>query len=251
MLSNNNSKYIRSLKNKKFRQKYNNFLVEGDKMAREVLESHHIEVESIFALSNWIETNKNLLKFHKEKLISVKPTELAKMSSLKTPNQVLLVAKQIKWTIQDKQIEKGLSLYLDGIQDPGNLGTILRVADWFGISAVFCSLDVVELYNPKVIQASMGCFLRVPCESIDLTTLRQKYPNLPCYGMVLDGENMFTDTLEPKGIIVIGNEGNGIRPEVMEQLDHRLSIPAHPSSGAESLNAAIATSIACARFRWG
>ena len=249
MLSNNKIKFIRALQSKKFRQKYNNFLVEGDKICREVLLCPHIKIDAIYALPIWIETNSDLLGVFTDKLMSVKPAELKKISALSTPNKVIIVAQPLDWQLAKDHIANGLSLYLDGIQDPGNLGTILRIADWFGISAVFCSPDTVDVYNLKVIQASMGAFLRIPVSYQEFSEIRTNYPDLPSYGMVLGGENLFQTPLSKNGIIVIGNEGKGIRKELLNQLDQELSIPAHPSSGAESLNAAIATSIACAIFR--
>jgi len=135
MLSNNKIKYIRSLHRKKFRQKYNNFLVEGDKISREVIRNPNIEIESIYALADWIETNKSALGVFNEKLISVKPAELKKISTLTSPNQVLIIAHQLEWPIAKLKDQTGLFLYLDGLQDPGNFGTILRIADWFGITA--------------------------------------------------------------------------------------------------------------------
>ena len=142
MLSKNNVKYIRSLKLNKFRQKYNNFVVEGDKIAQEMLQDENIEIENIYALPSWIETMDNSLKFHREKLISVNETDLQKISFLKTPNNVLIVAKKLSESYDSEEVRGSISLYLDGIQDPGNLGTIIRIADWFGISTIFCSSKI-------------------------------------------------------------------------------------------------------------
>lgn len=251
MLSNNKIKYIQSLKTKKVRQKYNNFIIEGDKMAREVLQNEELEIEGIFALPDWIETNRKLVNVHFNETISLTERELKKISSLTTPNQVLIIAKQSSFEVDFKGLKTSLSLYLDGIQDPGNMGTILRIADWFGIDWVICSPTCVEIYNSKVIQASMGAFLRVKIAVLPFETLRQKATDIPVYGTVLDGQNMYEMDLKSEGVIVIGSEGKGISPEVMERLDHRISIPAHQSGGAESLNAAIATGIVCALFRKG
>ena len=251
MLSNNKIKYIQSLKTKKLRQKYNNFIIEGDKMAREVLESEELEIESVFALPNWIETNRKLVNVHFKKTLSINERELKKISSLKTPNQVLVIAKQASFKANFTDLKASLSLYLDGIQDPGNMGTILRIADWFGIDWVICSPTCVEIYNSKVVQASMGAFLRVKTLILPFETLHEQVKGIPVYGTVLDGQNMYNMDLESNGVIVIGSEGKGISKEVMERLDHRISIPAHQSGGAESLNAAIATGIVCALFRKG
>jgi len=249
MLSKNNIKYIRSLNLKKFRQKYNNFVVEGDKIAQEMLRLKNIEIENIYALPSWVETNDKLLKLQREKLIPVSETELKKISSLKSPNDVLIVSKMLSDAFDPEDVENEISLYLDGIQDPGNMGTIVRIADWFGIKTVFCSLDCVGLYNSKVLQATMGAFLRVNVIELPFTKLKNEFPKLPVYGTVLSGENIFETTLEKKGIIVIGNEGKGISKEVLNQIDHKITIPSNADSGAESLNAAVATGIVCAIFK--
>ncbi len=251
MLSNNKIKYIQSLKSKKQRQKYNNFIIEGDKMAREVLQSEELEIEGVFALADWVETNRKLVNVHFNKILNINERELKKISNLTTPNQVLIIAKQWTPKIDFSTFKNDLSLYLDGIQDPGNMGTILRIADWFGIDWVICSPTCVEIYNPKVVQASMGAFLRVKTAVLPFETLQEQAKEVPVYGTVLDGENMYEMDLKANGIIVIGSEGKGISPAVMAQLNHRISIPAHTSGGAESLNAAIATGIVCALFRKG
>jgi TrmH family RNA methyltransferase len=249
MLSKNNIKYIRSLNLNKFRQKYNNFVVEGDKIAQEMLRYKNNEIENIYALPSWIKTNDNLLRFHKEKLIPINEIELKKISSLKTPNDVLLVARMFDETIDYQEVRTGISLYLDGIQDPGNMGTIIRTADWFGIRTVFCSPNSVSLYNSKVLQATMGAFLRVKVVESSFLELIDQFVDLPLYGTVLGGENIFKTKLEKKGIIVIGSEGRGISEEVLDKLDHKITIPSNSSDGAESLNAAVATGIVCAIFK--
>lgn len=249
MLSKKNIKYIRSLKLKKFRQKYNNFVVEGDKIVQEMLQYKNIEIENIYALPSWIETNNKLLEFHKKKLLPVTEAELKQISFLTTPNSVLAIAAGLPDDFDSKAVSKGISLYLDGIQDPGNMGTIIRTADWFGIKTVFCSTDTVSLYNPKVMQATMGAFLRVKVIVKAFSALVESFPELPLYGTVLGGENIFKAKLQDRGIIVIGNEGQGISPEVLKRLDHRLMIPPGSNDSAESLNAAVATGIVCAIFK--
>ena len=248
MLSNNVVKYIRSLKLKKFRQKYNNFVVEGDKIVREMLQAKNTKIENIYALSSWIKTNDDLLKFHKDKLIPVTEKELKKISTLKSPNEALVVASIPEDHYDEQSVKSGISLYLDGIQDPGNMGTIIRIADWFGIETVFCSWNCADLYNTKVLQATMGAFLRVKVVEIDFENLIARFPKLPVYGTVLGGENIFTAKLQPNGIIVIGSEGQGISAAIERRLDYKITIPSHAKSGAESLNAAVATGIVCAVF---
>jgi RNA methyltransferase, TrmH family len=249
MLSKNNVKYIRSLKLKKFRQKYNNFVVEGDKIAQEMLRQNKFEIEKIFALSQWIETTGALLEFHENKLVPVSEKELKKISFLKSPNEVLIVAKKKLKDFNAAEVKEGISLFLDGIRDPGNMGTIVRIADWFGVKTVFCSPNNVSLYNAKVLQATMGAFLRVKVVEIPFSKLISNFPDLPVYGTVLGGENIFTSKLESRGIIVIGSEAQGISKEVLKQIDHKITIPPSSTNGAESLNAAVATGIVCAIFK--
>ena len=249
MLSKNNIKYIRSLKLKKFRQKYNKFVVEGNKIALEMIQSGSITIENIYALSSWVKTNEHLLKFHNDKLRLVSEKELQKISFLKTPNEVLIVAEAFDNQVDGATVLNGVSLFLDGIQDPGNMGTIIRTADWFGIESIFCSPNCVSLYNSKVLQSTMGAFLRVKVIELSFEELKNKFPNLPVYGTILGGENIFESHLEDKGIIVIGSEGNGISDSVIEQLDYRITIPTNSVNGSESLNAAVATGIVCAIFK--
>lgn len=249
MLSKNNVKYIRSLKLKKFRQKYNKFVVEGDKIAQEMLQYENIKIENIYALPSWIKTNENLLRFHNKKLIPASESELKKISFLSTPSEVFIVAECFADHFDSQEVVNGISLFLDGVQDPGNMGTILRVADWFGIKNVFCSPQCVDLYNAKVLQATMGAFIRVNVPTLSFSTLVAEFPDLPVYGTVLKGENIFETKLAQKAIVVIGSEGQGISEEVMAQLDHKITIPSNGDDGAESLNAGVAAGIVCAIFK--
>jgi len=228
---------------------YNNFIVEGEKIVLELLAQTNIEIENIVCTPEWIDKQGAVERDFSDKILIAKEKDMDQMTALKTATNVLVVAKQINSEPNVEKITKDLSLYLDAIQNPGNLGTILRIADWFGISTVFCSQDSVDLYNPKVIQATMGAFLRVAVIKTDFKTLKQTYPHLPVYGTVLEGENVFKSSLDSKGIIVIGSEGKGISPAVKEFVSHPISIPAHQEGGAESLNAAVATGIVCAAFR--
>jgi len=247
-LSKNKKKYLLALQSKKQRQKYNKFVVEGDKIAREFLHQNLFLPELIFATSSWIETNKKSLKVHLNKVITLSESELKQVSSLSTPNQVLVVADIHSWSLEE-EVSKGLALYLDGIRDPGNMGTILRIADWFGISTVYCSSDCVDLYLSKVVQAAMGAILRVPTQVCSLEDLTQANPEWPVYGTVLDGSSIYEHRLPEAGLIVIGNEGRGIKPDNLKFLHHKISLPANRQSGTESLNAAVATGIFCALFR--
>ena len=249
-LSNSKIKHIKSLRLKKFRQKYNNFIVEGDKMARELLAYNSRQVVALYALESWLAAAEGIEKLPPEKLFPVSPAELKKISNLHTPNQVLAVAAIPQVEVDSARVRRSLSLYLDGIQDPGNFGTILRVADWFGISYVFSSPDCADPYNPKVVQATMGALLRVAAVETTIEALCRQYPGLPVYGAVMDGENVFGAKIKKaRGIIVIGSEGSGISHAAEQCLSHRISIPPAAHSRADSLNAAIAAGILCAVFR--
>ena len=222
-------KYIKSLSQKKFRDEFGVFAVEGEKLVQEALKSG-FEVEKVF---------------RKEEIGEV---AMARISALSSPSPVLALVR-----IPESRMEAprdGLYLALDGIRDPGNLGTILRVADWFGIDAVYASEDTVELYNPKVVQATMGAVFRVKFFVCDIPSLCSSYPG-PVYGTFLDGENMYGKELSSKGIIVIGNEANGISAATAACVSERLYIPPFPADdpGSESLNAAVATAITVAEFR--
>lgn len=249
-LSKNTIKYLRSLHLKKFRQNYANFIIEGDKMALEILETDALELEGIYALAPWIETNALALRRFGDRVFKVSLTELEQISLLTTPNQVLIVARNPDFKPDIAQLSTGLSLYLDGLQDPGNAGSILRIADWFGIRQVLFAPGSIEIYHPKLVQASMGAILRVGCAEVPLAALLSELPtNFPVYGAMMDGESIYTAPLTRHGILVIGNEGNGISEIAQQQLTRRISIPADPAGGAESLNAAIAAGIICAFFR--
>ena len=167
MLTRNTLKYIQSLKQKKFRQMYNNFVVEGAKMATEIIQHQGLTLEGIFALGPWIKANRSLLTNVDTIIQEVSPKDLARISSLKTPNQVLVVCKVPSYKLDLPTINNSLTLFLDDLQNPGNMGSILRIADWFGLPYVFCSKNCVEAFNSKVIQASMGAFLRVKVVSIE------------------------------------------------------------------------------------
>jgi RNA methyltransferase, TrmH family len=224
------------------------FLLEGDKMVRELLEQRPDLAESIFALPEWIASHQPLRSMQKMSVEEITEKELKQISSLQTPNQVLAIARQPKPPELPTDFNQHLSLYLDGIQDPGNMGTILRIADWFGIKTVICSATCVEVYSPKVVQATMGAIFRVETLTEDLVSLTERFPDLPVYGTLLEGENLYQAKLGSRGIVVIGNEGNGISAENLALITRPISIPHGQGSQAESLNAAVATGIVCAFF---
>lgn len=248
-LSKNKIKLIASLQIKKFRQKYNKFVVEGDKMVRELLQAPGWKTQEVYAVKSWLEQHAGLMVGGPVEALEVEDESLKKISSVQTPNQVLAVVELPAFQMDKAQVARSLSLYLDGIQDPGNCGTILRIADWFGIRHVFCSQSTVDLFNPKVIQASMGAFLRVNAGTMDLPALRQEFPGLTFWGADMDGQNVFEAPAPSAMVLVIGNEGSGIAPEHLPLMDNLLAVPRTAGTGAESLNAAVATGILCAVLR--
>ena len=236
--TNSIKKYIRSLHQRKHRQKYDKFIAEGPKVCKEFLMCKAYEIEYILALPDWIERNQELLADYKDYLYPIKAKELQQLSLLKTPNQLISV-----WSMEQSIPEgpSAWSLYLDGIRDPGNLGTMIRIADWFGISTIYATSDSVDYYNPKVVQGAMGSHNRV---ELKVATLEELWAlNKAVYGLVLDGEDLSSLTPSEPGIIAIGNESKGLSSDLISNLTYRCTI--RRRGGAESLNAAIACGIAC------
>jgi TrmH family RNA methyltransferase len=246
-ISKNTIKFIKSLRLKKFRQKYNNFIVEGDKISREAMIESPELIDAIYALPSW-EGQHHAQADLQERIYSITAQELKKISALHTPNQVLAIMQMPEQAIDWAQFQQGLSLYLDGIQDPGNMGTILRIADWFGITTVLCAKNCVDPYNSKVIQATMGAFLRVRCLELPIEEVKHQFPDLPIFGAAMDGTDVFQLPKPDRGLIVIGNEGNGMAANTEALVSQKIAIPAAANSKAESLNAAVATGIICAAF---
>lgn len=246
MLSKSKIKDILSLSQKKFRDEKGLFIAEGNKLVTELLPV--FKCKSLLATPEWL-AEKKLSGFDIEE---VTEAELKKISLQKTPQQVFAVFERPAYILNNNQIQNVLSIALDDVQDPGNMGTILRIADWFGIENIFCSLHCADVYNPKTVQASMGAIARVKVFQVDLPSfLEAQKKELPVFGTFLDGDNIYAEQLPSKGIIVMGNEGNGISPEVERAISKRLFIPNYPvgRSTSESLNVAVATAIVCAEFR--
>ncbi len=244
-LSKSKLKYIRSLKEKKYRTEFGTFVAEGNKLVTDLLP--FIKCQLLIGTHTFLE---GLDVSDVEDIIEITESQLAQASFLQNPQQVLAVFYQPKQP-ENVNVDNQLTIALDGIQDPGNLGTIIRLADWYGIHNIFCSQDTADVYNPKVVQATMGALARVSVHYTDLSVFLIRNKHLPIYGTLLDGKNMYEQTISENGIIVMGNEGNGIRPEIEKLITQRLYIPNYPlgSSTSESLNVAIATAIICAEFR--
>ena len=242
MISKNQLKYIRQLEQKKYRRREGLFVAEGTKVVGDLLQRYR--PEAVFATADW------------QAPAGIKPQlvtddELRRISFLQHPQQVLALFPLPSVNSLPSSVNSELSLALDGVQDPGNLGTIIRIADWFGISTIICSEDTVDAWNPKVVQATMGSIARVNIIYINLPEFLDSLPaDFPVYGTFLDGENIYTQELTREGLIIMGNEGNGISDAVRAKVNRRLLIPDfHQGETADSLNVAIATAITCSEFR--
>jgi TrmH family RNA methyltransferase len=250
MLSKAIIKLIRSLDQKKIRVENSLFVVEGNKIVGEILNSK-LQIKYLIAVKEWLTENK---KLPKTEIFEVTEKELQQISFQKSPQRVFAVCEIPNKELYFDDLKNSLSLALDDIQDPGNLGTIIRIADWFGIKNIIASPATADLYNPKVIQATMGAFARVNVHYHSLSEFLKKAKSeisLNIYGTTLNGENIYKQKLADNGIIVMGSEGNGISKEVLKVLTKQLYIPSFKSDSltSESLNVATATAIICAEFR--
>ncbi len=247
MISKNKVKLIKNLSQKKFRDETNLFVAEGTKLVLDLASSFQCSL--LVATTDWLDENK---KTKANEVIEVDAAGLKKISNQQSPQGVLAVFCKQTYTWDDDKLKNQLSLTLDDVQDPGNLGTIIRIADWFGISDIFCSEHSADTYNPKTVQASMGALARVKVHSVNLVEFLGNYKDkMSIYGTFMDGENIYSKTLTQNGMIVMGNEGNGISSLVETQINERLLIPNYPEGQAtsESLNVGIATALVCAEFR--
>ncbi len=237
-------KYVRSLYLPKFRKNYGKFLAEGDKICSEIISNSNFETEFIIATQSWIDNLSKDIILDRDKLICIQEKELIALSKQRSGNQVLIVANKKSETLNYSLIQDEFSIFLDDVQDPGNLGSILRIADWFGIRSVVRSKSSADFYNPKVIQSSMGSFLRVDMCTADFGEMHENLPSRIYYGTGMEGTSIFEKREYSPGIIVIGNEGKGMSEQVLSKLTQTISIPR--IGQAESLNAAIACGIVCA-----
>ena len=250
MISRNQIKFINSLKQKKFREQHRCFLAEGSKLVKELSEGP-FQLRQIFSTSDWVRQQSDWIGSFSVEQVSL--SEMERISTLASPSPVLALFEIPDQTITPACWENDLSLVVDDIRDPGNLGTIIRIADWFGIPQVICSPDTVDQYNPKVVQAAMGSHARIALIYQEITELfRDVRKEIPVYGLMLNGKNLYEANLEKHGFILIGNEAHGISEAVTTYVTHKLTIPFYPADRkghAESLNAAVAAGIVCAEFR--
>ena len=252
MLSKNKKKFVTSLIHKKYRNQFNAFCAEGDKLNLDLISSETSCIELI-ATEEWIKNNKNLLTENIIITITTE-TELKSVSNLKSPPPVIGIYEITKHQLMIEQLSDSLIIVLDGVQDPGNMGTIIRIADWFGINNIICSEDSADIYNPKVVQASMGAIARVKVQYVDLPSFIKRYKTkirLPVYGTFLEGENIYSQGLSKNGMIIMGSEGKGISADIEKLISNKLFIPSFTTEEptSESLNVSVATAIICSEFR--
>ncbi|MBQ3628819.1 MAG: RNA methyltransferase [Bacteroidaceae bacterium] len=252
MISKNKIKYLKSLEMKKHRQAESVFVAEGPKIVGDLLnagfEATYLAVVECSDFASRLQS----FDLNGVQIDFVTADDLRKVSSLEAPQQVLAVLKQPVWQLDSNIASKELCLALDEVQNPGNLGTIIRLAAWFGIKHLFCSKGCADVYNSKTVQATMGGLAHVKVHYVDLVEMIGDLPDgTPIYGTFLDGENLYGKQLEQRGLIVMGNEGRGVSKEVENLVTEKLFIPNYPAEreSTESLNVAIATAIVCAEFR--
>jgi TrmH family RNA methyltransferase len=244
MLVKSQVKYIQSLGHKKFRDADGVFVAEGPKIVLEFLSSDNLRLVQCFATEDWLSVHGALLKGRESLFIKTDEKQLERISFHSTPNEVLAV-----FTIpvfNKKQKATGLTLLLDTIQDPGNLGTIIRTADWFGVSRIVCSMETADVFNPKTVQSAMGSLVRVELIYTDLKEYIHANPDLPVYASSLEGEDLQENLQLTKAMLLMGNESKGIHPALESLAARRIRIPR--SGGAESLNVAVATGILLSRI---
>ena len=250
MISKNKLKELRQLDSKKHRREKGLFVAEGPKVVGDLLDT--FTADTIAATPEWWDCHPDATS---REHIVLTPEELDKLSFLQHPQQVFAtfpLPSQSEEDMTSMPFEKDICLALDGIQDPGNLGTIIRIADWFGIKTIYCSQDTADAFSPKVVQATMGSISRVRMIYTDLCQMLDTIPaTIPVYGTMLDGDDLYSTPITSSGLLVMGNEGNGISSYVAKRLTHKLLIPPYPAGNhkADSLNVGMATAICCAEFR--
>lgn len=242
-LSKNKIKYLSSFSKKKNREEEGKFIVEGNKMVKELLDTD-FEIECIVATNEWILENNPKCDY-----FVANHEDIEKISLLQNPQNAWALVKQKEYK-QPTSIS-GLILALDGVQDPGNMGTIIRLADWFGITHILCSNECVDVYNPKVVQATMGSIFRINIQYVDLPTYLSQIKDYEILAADMEGENIYTTSIAQNAILVMGNEGNGISDAVAQLVDRKVHIPSFNTTGktSESLNVAIATAILCSEIK--
>ena len=245
-VSNNTVKFVASLSQKKYRDKEGCFVAEGNKCVRDTWD--YFKCRMLIATQNWYENFGNYT--HMDILQIATRQQMQKMSQFSNPSEVIAVYEIPEVTYTDSEVENNINIILEGVQDPGNLGTIIRLADWFGINNIFCNKQTVDVYNHKVIQATMGAISRVKVHYCDLEYLIESHPDMPVFGTTLDGENIYQASLPHKAFVIFGNEGNGMSEKLKQLTTRNLYIPSCAIDGAtsESLNVGLAAAITISEF---
>jgi TrmH family RNA methyltransferase len=244
LITKSDIKYIQSLAHKKFREEEGVFVIEGAKMVGELIKEYPDQIVHLYGTQQWVDEVKNE-KLLGSKISVIDDITLGKISQLKSPNQVVAVVKIPKQLSEGNSMSR-TTIVLDQIQDPGNLGTIIRTCDWFGIQNIVCSLDTVDAFNPKTVQSAKGSLLRMNIQYTDLITYLSSKQEMPIYAAILNGTSIHEIEVQESSIVIIGNEASGISKEVMVLANQTISIP--KIGKAESLNAAIATAIILSHF---
>jgi len=237
-------KVVRSLASKRYRDEEGLFVAEGTKCVRDTW--HAFDCRWLIATRAWYDQMGTAE--HYDKIVFASRANMARISQFDTPSDVIAVYEKPTDHIDEARVANGLNLVLDNIQDPGNLGTIIRLADWFGVSDIFASPTTVDVFNHKVVQATMGAIARVQVHYGDLEAVFDQWPQLPVYGTFLDGDDIYRSELGSQGFVVLGNEGRGISAPVAARASHRLLIPKSSSAHSESLNVGVAAAIVMSEF---
>lgn len=251
MITRNQVKMILSLQKRKVREENSLFVIEGDKMVREYILAGN-RVMLLAGKPEWIDGESEEVISGADEIVTVSYEELRRISSLRTPHNVLALAPMVKGEFSDRLLTGRITPVLEYVQDPGNLGTIIRIAAWFGMPNIVCSPDCVDFYNPKVIQASMGAFMHVNVWFRPLEALLGKAAGegIPVYGATMDGHSLYDAEIGSEGLILFGNESRGISERLLGFVTRRITIPgpARPLAGIESLNVSMAAAIICSEF---
>ncbi len=257
MLTKNKIKFIKSLQNNKFRNESNCFVVEGEKLVGELIESN-FNIKILIAEPQFLlkaSEKQNVLNFNRiEDVIAATSDDLQRISSYISPPTAIAVAEIPEYQFDETYLDTNLAFLLDVVQNPGNLGGIMRVADWFGIQHIICSENSVDVFNPKVVQATMGAICRLKVHYVTLIDFLEqisKNKNIPVYGTFLEGQNIYQEPLTANGLIILGNEGRGISEELNPFITNKLYIPHFPADkrNSESLNVSTAAAVVCSEFR--
>ena len=256
MISTSQSKLIRSLRQKKFRDQHHIFLLEGEKMVLELISGEgksSFPVRDLFATAKWIDAHKALLQSQSFKVIEATMAELKKVSMLVTPQPVIALVSMPEPGFSIKELIQTPVLAFESIRDPGNLGTIIRTADWFGISHIVCTPDSTDLYNPKVVQSTMGAITRVKVHYLELESLlkSKEMQEKTIFGTFLKGKNIYESSLDADSLILFGNESHGLSKILSPYIRHRISIPSFSpdGKGSESLTVASSVAVVCSELR--